>query len=204
MEENAKLKKSNNRMKAIIVILSFTLVLAGILVFVFCCGKKEEVKPADNQQEEKKEEPKKESEEDIKKTKQSSMKATAQQLSTAVKTVLTANYELYPGTYAFSTGILETGGIDAAFGGKYVYYTPTETDKKIGSGVYKVADKELTESVCKESSYSYIVVTRDEAGIYKYNICLNTTNSGEDGGYLFGTTEQLDNNDNTVFYGKAK
>ena len=56
MEENVKLKKSNNRMKAIIVILSFILVLAGILIFVFCCGKKEEVKPADNKQEEKKEE----------------------------------------------------------------------------------------------------------------------------------------------------
>ncbi len=55
-EKYRKLKRSNSRLKAILMIVIFTLVLAGILVFVFCCGKKEEAKPANNNQQEKKEE----------------------------------------------------------------------------------------------------------------------------------------------------
>jgi len=51
MEENEKLKKSNNKMKVIIVILSFILVLAGLLIFLLFYDKKEDVpvvKPGHN------------------------------------------------------------------------------------------------------------------------------------------------------------
>ena len=204
-ENYKKLKKSNNRKKAFIIILLFVLVLAGLIIFIFFNDKKEEPKKEENKQQEKQEEKKQETEEEIKKSRQDSMRNTADQLVKATRTVLESNYEFFPGTYAFSTGILESGGVTAPFGGKYVYYEPKDTDKKIGSGVYKVEDKELTEEVCKASTYSYIVITRDDTGAYKSSICLNTSNNGEDGGYLMGTSEQLTSGtDTTIFYGKAK
>ena len=67
MEEDlVKLKKSNNRKKAVIVILIFILVLAGILIFVLLCGKKNDAPKKDEpkQEEKKEEEPKEEEKED--------------------------------------------------------------------------------------------------------------------------------------------
>lgn len=189
-------KKGNGKTILIATLVIIIIGLIGFVVYDKCFNKEAPpVKPEEQ----------KAVDEQVKVTKQESMRTTANLLIEATKSILESNYELFPGTYAFSTDILETGGIDAPFGGKYVYYEPTDTDKKIGSGVYKVEDKELTEEVCKASTYSYIVLTRDDTGAYKYSICLNTSNSGEDGGYLMGTSEQLNNGtDTTIFYGKAK
>ena len=196
-------KKGNGKTILIAALVIIIIGLIGFIVYDKCFNK--EAPPVKPEEQEQQEENKKETEEEIKKSRQDSMRTTADQLVKATKTVLESNYELFPGTYAFSTDILETGGVNAPFGGKYVYYEPTDTDKKIGSSIYKVGDKELNEEVCKSSAYSYIVLTRDDTGAYKYAICLNTSNNGEDGGYLMGTSEQLNNGtDTTIFYGKAK
>ena len=134
-------------------------------------------------------------------SRRSSMRTTAQQIIDAVRLQLTSNYELFPGQYGFTKGILDSGGVSAPFGGTYAYYSGGGT--KIGSGVYRM-DAEKTSSnanECKSATASYVIVRRT-ADTYEWSICLTTTN--HEGGYLYAKREQLDNKDNTkIFYGRA-
>ena len=141
-------------------------------------------------------------------SRRSSMRTTAQQILDAVRLQLTANYELFPGKYCFTTGILDSGGESAPFGGKYAYCTKGSdaNSKKIGSGVY--TDGTTTpdvSSTCANSTYSFVVVKRDATtSNYTWSICLTTTNKGADGGYLAATRAQLDDKDNvSIFKGRA-
>ncbi len=144
-------------------------------------------------------------------SRKSSMRTTAQMIIDAVQTQLTGTNELYPGTYEFSTGILDRGGISAPFGGEYKY-SDGKGMEKIGTGVYRKSndpttflDKKgnVTGDTCKEGVTSFVSVTRDSSNNYTYAICLSTTQ----GGYLAGTRAQIDDttskNKNQIFYGVA-
>ena len=119
-----------------------------------------------------------------------------------VQTQLQTSYELYPGTYVWDLSIVDRGGLDAPFGGKYQYkdnYTGTApaVGDKIGSGVYKVTG-DLT---CSATSISYIKLTRASDGNYTYHICL-TTDDGST--YLEGDRAEVDDSKNTsIFHGVA-
>ena len=136
-------------------------------------------------------------------SRRSSMRTTAQNIVEAVRLQLTSNYELFPGQYGFTQAILDSGGTSAPFGGVYAYYTPAEGKKKIGSGVYSVdpAKTTSTSGECAAATYSYVVVSRSE-DTYTWSICLTTKDL--EGGYLYGTRQDIDNKDNTtIFFGRA-
>ena len=147
-------------------------------------------------------------------SRRSSMRTTAQQIIDAVRLQLTSNYELFPGRYEFSKGILDSGGVSAPFGGEYRYHTDGDESngaRKIGSGVYAMSAAGTDGSIASESiqqatscngqSNSFIIVERSGDN-YKWAICLTTT--GNAGGWLRATREQLDNKDDTsIFQGRA-
>ena len=139
-------------------------------------------------------------------TRRNSMRSTAQQIINSVQSQLTSNYELYPGTYQWDEGIFDKGGKVAPFGGEYRYHT-SGSEKKIGSGVYKM-NSEIAAGTCSASVVSYVVIKRDTSGNYKYLICLSTQQDGKPGeagnAYLFATREELDKKSNTIFHGDAQ
>ena len=141
-------------------------------------------------------------------SRRSSMRTTAKNLVEAVRIQLTSNYRLDAGKYAFTRTVLDSGGITAPFGGEYAYYTGS-TGRVANSSVYKVGDVATSSpSDCASSTYSYVVIKRTEQA-YIWSICLTTKKASggtsPEGGYLYGSREQLDDEKNTgIFYGKAK
>ncbi len=145
-------------------------------------------------------------------SRRSSMRTTAQMLIEGVQTQLQTSYELYPGTYVWNKSIVDRGGIDAPFGGKYVYYdsdgtgvTKPTVGNKIGSGVYRVTPTSGTDPVdleCGANKVSWVKVTRGSDGNYSYEICLSTDYADT---YLQGSREKVDDSKETsIFYGEAK
>ncbi len=141
-------------------------------------------------------------------SRRASMRSTAQQILNSVQSQLTSSFELYPGTYEWDTGILDSGGISAPFGGEYRYHKPG-SGRKIGSGVYAMETdiNPTADNACTGSKVSFIVIKRDSNGKYKYAICLSTSPEGKPGeagqAWLFGTREELDKKSNKVFCGTA-
>ena len=133
-------------------------------------------------------------------SRRASMRSTAQQIMSSVQSQLTSSFELYPGYYQWSVGILDSGGINAPFGGDYRYHgvaeDETTDEKKIGSGVFKMKGEAPT---CNASATSYIIIDRTEDGRYDYTICLTTTQNS----YLYGNRTDVDKKVNTIFYGDA-
>jgi len=148
-------------------------------------------------------------------SRRSSMRTTAQMILDAVQTQLTANYELYPGTYQFTTAIIDKGGVSAPFGGKYKYLETEPTDiDKIGSGVFRVNasptsvvddDGNPSRANCDTSKISFVSVDRNNAtSNYTYSICLTTDETTNGGTFLAGTRAQVDDSSNErIFFGRA-
>ena len=139
-------------------------------------------------------------------SRRSSMRSTAQQILSSVQSQLTSSFELYPGTYEWDKGILDSGGITAPFGGEYYYHQTGGT--KIGSGVYRMSGSDTLDGCSAEASsnkVSYIVIKRTAEGNYKYAICLTTRGDGGGDGnsYLYGTREDVDKKGNNIFCGDA-
>ena len=141
-------------------------------------------------------------------SRRASMRSTAQQILSSVQSQLTSSFALYPGTYQWDKGILDSGGITAPFGGEYHYHAQGEAgtgETKYGSGVYKISSSTSLGS-CSKTSTSYIVITRTGEGNYRYVICLSTTGeggTGEGNSYLYGTREDVDKKGNNIFCGDA-
>ena len=145
-------------------------------------------------------------------SRRSSMRTTAQMIIEAVQTQLTANFELYAGTYQWDTSILDRGGISAPFGGEYKYAESQPSGStKIGSGIYRIATTPTTikndgvsGANCKEGVVSFLSVTMDTTTLgFKYNLRLSTSA----GGYLSGERKEIDDNSSAnkdkIFHGKA-
>ena len=79
----------------------------------------------------------------VENARRNSMKSTAQQVLYSLRTVLTDNFELYPGTYEWDENLFDVGGINSPFGGKYIYSKGEGT--KIGSSFYRIdVTKDIT------------------------------------------------------------
>ncbi len=134
----------------------------------------------------------------IQNSRRSSMRSTAQQIISSVQSKLSANYELYPGTYEWNKDVLDYASITAPFGGEYVYATSGENE--VAKYVYRLSTTKDVKNDCGLNKTSFITIDRDESGAFHFSICLSTTK----GGWLAGTRDQLDSKDDTIFYGDAK
>ena len=113
---------------------------------------------------------------------------------------------MYPGTYQFSTAILDKGGISAPFGGEYIYASKApDGATTIGTGIFRLSGSTVVDAIagCGQNKTSFVSVDRKADGTYVYSICLSTTN----GGWLSGTRAEVDDNSSTkknqIFCGKA-
>ena len=134
----------------------------------------------------------------INNSRRSSMKSTARQIINSLQSQLTSNYEFYPGTYVWDENIFDKGGKVAPFGGEYIYSKGEGT--KIGSSVYRIDEiKDITKD-CGPNKTSFVTIERDENANSTISICLSTTKDA----WLAGTRDQIERNDDSIFYGDAK
>ena len=133
----------------------------------------------------------------VENARRNSMKSTAQQVLYSLRTVLTDNFELYPGTYEWDENLFDVGGINSPFGGKYIYSKGEGT--KIGSSFYRIDEtKDITKD-CGPNKTSFVTIERNDDDKYIYSICLSTTKNA----WLAGTNDQVDGLDDSIFYGDA-
>lgn len=121
--------------------------------------------------------------------KESTMRETAASIISGVRNNLVLNNKLVTGDYYFDRSMLEKGGEDSPFGGKYKYgaYSDSKignvTVDKVSTGVYKVKDESSIS--CSKDAISFVHISSSN-GTYEYKICLS---DGEN--YMFDTESNL-------------